>query len=195
MHYHAEIWVPDGEDINAYISKVMEPHRENYDDARDELTGFWDWFQLGGRWTGVHTPGFDPSSDPNNIETCTLCNGTGFRMDRVGHIARLSNPTFTCNGCGKRDVKTNTWGHGRQGPGKSVKWPTDWARYDKDIIPVADINDDLECHTLIVGDNIMHRRQWNGTTFEDTDFDGRVKPMLDKLGITSGVLVTIDYHC
>lgn len=37
----------------------------------------WDWWQVGGRWTGMMDPEYDPQTDPNNIEKCDLCGGTG----------------------------------------------------------------------------------------------------------------------
>jgi hypothetical protein len=44
----------------------------------------WDWYTVGGRWTGfLATNGYDPSKDENNIEDCDLCQGTG---DRPGWV-------------------------------------------------------------------------------------------------------------
>jgi hypothetical protein len=70
----------------------------------------WDWWQVGGRWTGLLSPGYDPEKDPANIETCRLCDGTGRRADMV-----VENG---CNGC--------------QGTGRCVKWPTAWVKFSGD---------------------------------------------------------------
>jgi hypothetical protein len=43
----------------------------------------WDWWQIGGRWTGTFADGYNPSEDPNNIEVCSLCEGTGQRTDAI----------------------------------------------------------------------------------------------------------------
>jgi len=64
----------------------------------------WDWWQVGGRYSGKFSPGYDPETDPNHQETCWLCRGTGKRIDMV-----VENG---CNGC--------------QGKGISTKWPTQW---------------------------------------------------------------------
>lgn len=64
----------------------------------------WDWWQLGGRYSGLFAPSYDPDKDPANIETCWLCGGTGKRPDMVCENG--------CNGC--------------KGTGKMVKWPTQW---------------------------------------------------------------------
>ncbi len=41
----------------------------------------WDWYKIGGRWTGMFTAGYDPSKDPRNLETCTCCDVTGAKAD------------------------------------------------------------------------------------------------------------------
>lgn len=72
----------------------------------------WDWWQLGGRYSGRLAAGYDPEKDPANMETCWLCAGTGKRDDEIGHQCRAEKPEYTCNGC--------------QGKGHSVKWPSKW---------------------------------------------------------------------
>lgn len=81
----------------------------------------WDWWSLGGRWTGTLDK-YNPSEDPKNLETCFLCNGTGLRNDELGKQARKENPEYTCNGCG--------------GTGKSVKFPSDW-KHKNNIMPLS----------------------------------------------------------
>lgn len=90
------------------LAQLLAPWDEN-----DGVEGAkWDWFQIGGRWSGELNPDYDPQTDPQNIETCFCCGGTGKRNDALGQKARREDPTYTCNGC--------------QGKGTSVKWPTDW---------------------------------------------------------------------
>jgi hypothetical protein len=106
----------------------------------------WDWWTVGGRWTGMLIPNYDPEKDPANKETCSLCNGTGTRTDMVCQNG--------CNGCG--------------GTGIKVKWPTQWAKVG-DILQVKDIPfttlRDLseakavkwwdDCHAIIAGRYIL----------------------------------------
>jgi len=80
-----------------------------------------DWWQIGGRWTGI-LDGYDPEKDPINIETCPQCNGTGKRDDLIGRRMKEDNPDFTCNSC--------------KGEGKRVKWPTQWEEHKGDILPL-----------------------------------------------------------
>lgn len=74
----------------------------------------WDWWQIGGRWTGTLGE-YDPEKDPANIETCDLCHGTGKRRDMV--------VAGGCNGC--------------RGEGRRVKWPTSWRAGGAEVGNVA----------------------------------------------------------
>jgi hypothetical protein len=78
----------------------------------------------GGRWSGVFD-NYDPTNDPDNMETCFLCNGTGLRNDNIGKKAREKDPSFTCNGC--------------NGKGKRIKWPSEWKEYSGDIASVSHV--------------------------------------------------------
>jgi len=102
-------------------------------DAESETNNFlepygngrvWDWFQIGGRWSGLLS-GYSPEKDPANLEMCNLCNGTGDRKD-------LSPPSWKkeCGGC-----------NGCHGTGQSKKWPTEWAEHDGNIMPLANCVD------------------------------------------------------
>lgn len=170
MHYHAEIWIPDtNNNVETEIEKILAPYNET-NRCRDEncegdcehcSNTFWDWWQIGGRWTGTHD-GYDPEKDPQNIENCRFHKGTN------------------CPHC--------------KGTGKAVKWPTAWPFHQGDVVPIGEVKDTVTCHTLILGEKIYMVERWTGKAFEKTDFDGKVKPMLAKLGVTNGFLVTVDYH-
>lgn len=190
MHYHAEVYLEKNEKVEEQIAALMAPYDENEVIGQDT---FWDWYQIGGRWTGAHTD-YDPYTDPANSEKCDICGGTGFRNDQLGRDQRAEDPTYTCNGCGEYDRESQTWKHGPFGPGISLVWSTNFKPYAGDILPIADVKDDLSCATLIVGRSVFHVEKWNGDTFEKTDFDGNVKARLAELGISTGYLVTVDYH-
>ncbi|MBA9067468.1 hypothetical protein FHR71_001198 [Methylobacterium sp. RAS18] len=64
----------------------------------------WDWWVLGGRWSGMLAPAYDPHKDPENFETCWLCAGTGVRTDGRSGAG--------CNGC--------------DGTGRSLKHAPKW---------------------------------------------------------------------
>lgn len=85
----------------------------------------WDWWVVGGRWTGHLHPFYDPTEDPSNSEKCWLCRGTGKRDDELGREMRLSDPTYTCNGC--------------RGTGWMVKHPPQWKKFAGDQMMVGNI--------------------------------------------------------
>jgi len=70
----------------------------------------WDWWVIGGRWTGYYD-GYKPEEDPQNLETCLFCGGTGKRIEMGME---------RCNGC--------------DGKGKRVKSMLE--RHYGDIFPV-----------------------------------------------------------
>jgi hypothetical protein len=168
MHYHSEIWIEKNKDIDATIADIMAPYDEN--NPTKGKKPFWDWFQIGGRWTGEHD-GYNPREDIRNLEVCKYCNATGKRTD-------LGSKPVKCNAC----------------EGKRVMVKLKLARYKGDIVPVEKISDKLDCYTLIVRGKPIHRERWNGKDWVKTKFDGNVKKQLKKLKINSGYLVTVDYH-
>ena len=65
-HYCALAVLPaNTEDLDAAVDELMRPHQEDWDD--DHTDGWWDWFQIGGRFTGW-LDGYDPEADPANID-------------------------------------------------------------------------------------------------------------------------------
>jgi hypothetical protein len=66
MHYLALVLIPNEGDHIDHVSRIMAPHQEG-EDSEGHLTGFWDWWSIGGRWTGF-LDGYDPEADPRNQE-------------------------------------------------------------------------------------------------------------------------------
>ncbi|MHB8359237.1 MAG: hypothetical protein ACYDCP_07045 [Thermoplasmataceae archaeon] len=64
-HYHAEIILAaKPADALVEVTRVLAPHRRR----RGHPNGFWDWFQIGGRYTGRHVSSdFDPYADPRKV--------------------------------------------------------------------------------------------------------------------------------
>lgn len=108
MHYANLVIISNDHDVplEERVSAVMGPDEEH--------GGFWDWYQIGGRWTGLFD-NYDPNTDPANLEVCSLCKGTGKRTDM--------EVTDGCNGC-----------HGK---GNRIKWPTTWGLRKEDVLPVS----------------------------------------------------------
>lgn len=119
---HASLIVAlDGrpKDIEAAVAFQMEPFDENgvwfADGSR------WDWWQIGGRWTGLLSS-YDPEADEKNYEPCKYCGATGKRAEPP-----LVGPgTVHCNGC--------------KGTGRAFKWPTEWAHHTGDTVLKRDLD-------------------------------------------------------
>ena len=119
MHYSNLVVIEKTDDIETAIKEAMGAH--------EDAGGFWDWYQIGGRWTGA-LDGYDPETDQANIETCNLCHGTGIRTDAVG-VANGMVTNKTCNGC--------------DGKGKRVVWPTNFKKHSGDIAPIESLTDKI----------------------------------------------------
>lgn len=68
----------------------------------------WDWWTIGGRWTGKLLIGYQPAEDKDNYEKCYLCNNTGTRPDAnyapdndLRRPSPAGHPVIGkgCNGC------------------------------------------------------------------------------------------------
>ena len=119
MHYKILVVLDDERDeedvepldVTAQIESALAPHKNTE----------WDWYQLGGRWTGM-LGDYDPTTDPANREPCDLCGGTG---DRQISRQETSPTPHGCNRC--------------QGTGIAQKWPTEWAKHPGDVLPLEQL--------------------------------------------------------
>jgi hypothetical protein len=105
----------DEEYVTEAVSTAMGPH--------EEQGGFWDWYQVGGRWSGT-LDDYDPETDPKNSETCDYCGGTGDRATFRKEDPALQHPSG-CNAC--------------LGKGKRTTWPTQWGFRTGDVQPIDKI--------------------------------------------------------
>ena len=55
MHDHCEIVMPPTDDIAAAVEAILAPFNENGkdDDGEYNRHAFWDWYVIGGRWSGA----------------------------------------------------------------------------------------------------------------------------------------------
>ena len=120
MHYGNLVIVPKNSDkpLDEKVEDVMASGFEDW----------WDWYQIGGRWTGALNPDYKPEEDPVNVETCDLCKGTGTRTEPVPGDPNWKPVQGQCNGC--------------DGKGQRAKWPIYWARYAGDVVPIETVTDE-----------------------------------------------------
>lgn len=136
------------------VRPLLEPYRES-----DEWFGDgtrWDWWVIGGRWSGV-LDGFDPGDEIENWEVCWLCDGTGVRP---GGRERFGDRWFRdCNGC-----------NGCMGNGLSFKHAPSWMPHDNDVLPIAEIDPTFVPAAIVTPDGNWHeegRPGWFGTRIPD----------------------------
>jgi hypothetical protein len=126
MHYLTGVILHknDGEDPGEAVAMALASGRDRE----------WDWYQIGGRWTGLLS-GYNPEGDPDNHHPCQICRGTGYRNDAV-----LVGP---CNACG--------------GIGVRVAWPTAWKAHAGDVATVAEaVARDVQFSRLVTPDRVWH---------------------------------------
>lgn len=128
-HALCGVVVPMGttrDDAHDLVAAALEPFREEWHEGPTEdegwFSGFWDWWCIGGRYTGRYSE-YDPLQDDANYETCWLCHGTGERADG------LSGPG-NCNGCAKGGVA------GLTGTGRMLLHPPKFQPCPDDVVPV-----------------------------------------------------------
>lgn len=158
--------------------------------TRSNPKGYWDWYQLGGRWSG-YLVDYDPETDPTKYEVCFLCRGTGKRNDALGRKMRAEDPAYTCNGC--------------NGTGKALQWPTSWDAHPADLMPLAAVLErwQPETHTpfaLVTADGLWHQRGdmgGFGTASNEQDQEVWQKFVLEQLRAhdpAATIVATVDCH-
>lgn len=147
---------------------------------RDEKTGRfgywenqsakWDFWSVGGRWSGLLYPNYDPHTDPRNQEKCSQCQGTGIRPGWAWF--EVSYGDMTVKGTSEavamavlqaefeqgevtllhtletqiKKVYKDSWAercngcNGCQGKGTRIKWPTQWVKIEQDSPLVRDVD-------------------------------------------------------
>lgn len=174
-----------------------------YNSTRNPLSK-WDWYQIGGRWTSVLDPTYNPETDPDNIEECNICNGTG---DRPGWVwYDRTNPDSPvrkfkddwaeqCNGC-----------NGCKGEGRHPVWPSSFkpVPHDRGAITtdrlIALINLDSKQYSpfgIVTKDGWAEKGNmgWWGIVMNEKDQDDFNKVVLEILGKYSGYRVyVLDCH-
>jgi len=183
MHFHCEVYFKERpKDVLKAVSEVMRPFRERFNEVR---SGFWDWWVIGGRFSGVHT---ETKLDPRKLkEFYRICKEKGL------FCYGSENPEEVQKA--RRREEFLRLFPGFKGPIPSCRDAYKEDGYPDDVVPVEEITGRLRCYTLILSGEVLHLEVWDGNEFRKTDFDGYVKKALEMSGITTGYLVTVDYHC
>jgi hypothetical protein len=171
MHYSNLVIVPKTDDVEAAVKEAMGPHEDD--------GGFWDWYQIGGRFTG-YLDGYDPERDSRNIVACEFCNGIGEVVVEVG----VGDSPRKCRRC--------------NGTGFETKWPTRWASHPGDVIPIEDLTDKgyLGFYRIVCPRGIFERERYVPWQEEGDKFVPLEMPPLEwlKQEFPDHLVVVVDNH-
>jgi len=177
MHYHMEVILPNTTDVKGSLNKFLEQFSENNEDSR---TGFWDWWQIGGRYSASKA---EALCDPQKL---------------AEFYEELKKQKVTVSGL--------TWGKQELSPPSQEAFVDGlWLKYFPDSpmkhapmfkhsgqeIGVMDICKVLEVppllnaySVLICNDEdaatLLHKEMWNGCTHQKTEFNGNVSEAIAK---------------
>ncbi|MGA2962244.1 MAG: hypothetical protein ABSD96_11275 [Candidatus Korobacteraceae bacterium] len=134
MHSAVLVIVPQ----DSSVAEVLAPYRDLE----------FDYYVVGGRFTGL-LDGYDAEHDPDNFETCVLCNGTGKRIELPGPIEthKFDADLDASQWVKEMDYSRTTREHqeslggcnGCHGKGTHLKPPSEWKPYDGDDILLANL--------------------------------------------------------
>ena len=140
------------------VDVLLAPYDANNEWFRDGSK--WDWWSVGGRWTGSLDEGYDPYKDSRNMHECWLCKGTGKRSDVVTFFnggplpsfATAQSKEFLSGLTGKPDKEAKpytlddakkyleeTGCNGCGGTGQDLKHASDWQSSLNDVTTVAHV--------------------------------------------------------
>lgn len=224
MHYRAEIIMPPTDDVEQAVNQIMAPFYEGADGSDDYVSEhrFWDWWQIGGRYSGAK---LTDSYDKSKIEA---------------FYEWLRSEEITVSGLimGKQEISPSSqiekvdkkWNEiFPLESGQIVPCPLfahAGLRLDGDILPLSkSLNAtahrvifaapglDLHTKTYIAPLRVtfmLQREAWNGVNFENTAWDGTVQTALEEFKNQNQLLndeykencfpkndwlvITVDYH-
>ncbi len=226
-HYICEIIIPPGHDVVEAVQAILAPYSENLDANDDVASGhpFWDFYMIGGRFAGRKAE-------------CGLDQGKlkDFRKWMIDEKVMVQGLV-----CGKEELATEEmrvkvdakWREMFPGGGPKCtlfRHSNDQYANDEwlpgDVMPLADLPKGLSASRVIIaapgwvkeGWNGKLRATfmiqgdfWNGVTWVDTTWDGKVQSAIDqhesqvkkhgtddyiKVATPTGewVAITVDYH-
>jgi len=200
-HHHCEVIIPpafgtSADAIDAALEQILGPFSEH----KSERTGneFWDFWKIGGRWTGVK----QQSSVPEKMldEFMEELTRLGVTVSGIQFGKQALSPKSQEEAV---DALWRNWF-----PGTAERCPL-FAHADgfDDVIPVCNLPVGLTAERVIVAKphwedparleagHMRCQRYWNSVEWEQTVSDGKVVPLLLDLKVPGDWLsVTVDYH-
>jgi hypothetical protein len=184
MHYHLEIIMPPTEDVEAAVEKIMSPLREWDGEAESNAHGFWDWWVIGGRYSGAKAEvacGEQPMAEFNHWlnEQKIMVEGLVAGKQRIADAAQVALvdaewsrrfPRFSGN--------CPLFAHSNNQYDSASTLPLD-------VCTVSELPAELKSYRVIITDTAIKARcmlatdLWNGVTHQNTDWDGSISKALE----------------
>lgn len=188
MHYHLEIIMPPTDDVEGAVKEIMSPFDENRsdedEDGSDKQHVFWDWWQIGGRYSARKLRaeiGAAQLDAFHALMTERKVTVSGFQagkpalepVSQIPMVDQLWNETF---------------------PDSPIKQCPLFDHYKGtvgDVSLVSETPPGLTCAHLIVavrspfnGDKLkaevmLETSVWNGVNYIDTTWDGTVRAAIE----------------
>lgn len=206
-HYHCEIVLPAGTaDVGAAIAAVLKPFCEqgNADNEDSEPRyAFWDWYALGGRWSGEHVLA--------GLDKARLAAFHAELQKREVTVSSFRAGKETLKPASQQEMVDALWREWFPASGLEQCPLFDHSvvgRYD--ITTLAKVPMALTCERVIVchaneprADFMLVKSFYNGVYWQDAAWDGTLRHALElyaargygkRIDHPDAVVVTVDYH-
>jgi len=223
MHYHLEIILPPVDDVEQAVEQILKPFDENGkdEDGDPNRHGFWDFYVIGGRWSGVK---LEVMLDPERLQVFhaelknrkVTVSGLQFGKltldpgSQVAMVNSLWNEYFP-----ESPVKVcPLFSHFNDQYKHSARFP--------DVMRLKDMPGSLKASRVIIAgpkwnnegflaaEYMLQDSFWNGVTWVDSRWDGKVQTAIDEhndrlksaapeyvaryVPKDDWLVVTVDYH-
>ena len=170
--------------------------------------GYWDWWVIGGRWTGCISD-YDPCMDERNFGPCKFCNQTGKRYWLTETVATapsggLGSLMYHQNEAGlwERKVPCEQSSPGAEeaecngcnGTGIERAWNN--APHDSDVLPLSEAKDPVgHFYAIVTPDGEWHQKGkmgWWGMSddkISDEDWRAYIDSLLDTYHDATAIVV------
>lgn len=191
MHYHCEVWVPKKDKWRSQVVSALRGLEEEND-------GFYDWYVIGGRWSGEHTAWLLRAKFGDKLEKISkeFEKDFGWWTNKDNDEAKRAKQYEEVF---ERHISKAEWDK-RPLPGWRDTYKQDG--FDDDIIAIEDVPwEAFTCYTFVLpargkeyadARKYWHSEIWNGSTHQSSQYD--VRKILAEHKLKGGYLVTVDYH-
>ena len=211
MHYHLEVIMPPTSDVQKALEDILAPFNEN---SEDRTGAFWDWWVIGGRWSGAKRKATFPKDKLADFQQ--WLKDEGITVSGIQWGKQELSPAYQIP---KVDAK---WQEmlGVTGPCTLFRHANKHSdTLDGDVCTLGEVRDDTASRVIIAGPAfdggveacyMVEREYWNGVSHVKTVWDGEVRSALamwrDKLAQCNAewreartptedwLVVTVDYH-